>query len=180
MNSFRFWLGLHQGPGERVLEFSHRCKASFLDLINRQKAVGKPVLQETTLINHFSRNVRDRQMAKYLKEKMGANPTWTFSEIREAALEWSEDDQVEASAHAVNSTTSEPLLHKFWDLESIGISDCNKQVVDPVLVEFNNTVVFSNGRNEVSLPWKIGKKPHLHSNMLSAKKRLDNLTRKLN
>ena len=102
-------VGLHQGPGERVLEFSHRCKASFLDLTNRQKAVGEPVLPETTLINHFSRNVRDRQLAKYLKEKMTTKPGWTFSEVREAALEWSEGDEVEASAHAVNtSTTSEP------------------------------------------------------------------------
>ena len=75
---------------------------------------------------------------------------------------------------------SQADLHKFWDLESIGISDCNKQVVDPVLIDFNTSVIFSNGRYEVSLPWKNGKKCHLQSNMLSAKKRLDNLTRKLN
>ena len=99
-------VGLHQRPGERVLEYSHRCKASFLDLVNRQKAVGEPVLQETALINHFCRNVRDRQLAKHLKEKMTTNPTWTFADIRETALEWSEDDEVDASAHAIKSEPS--------------------------------------------------------------------------
>lgn len=74
---------------------------------------------------------------------------------------------------------SQTDLHKFWDLESIGILDCSKTTLDPVLTEFERTVSFSNGRYEVSLPWKPGKQSLLQNNEQSAGKRLENLSKRL-
>ena len=71
-------------------------------------------------------------------------------------------------------------LHRFWDLESIGISDSkNNLLQDPVLSDFEKTVVFRDGCYEVSLPWKPNKIRLLQDNCLSAKKRLVSLQRKL-
>ena len=101
-------VGLHQHQNERVMEFSHRCQSAFVDLTQRQVALKEPVLPESMLINHFVRNVRDRQLYKFLKEKMVANPAWTFSQVREAALDWAEDDEMvgAASTNAITTTTA--------------------------------------------------------------------------
>lgn len=93
-------------PNERVMEFSHRCKAAFTDLTARQKALGESVFQEALLINHFVRNIADRSLTKHLREKLSANPEWSFAKIREAALTWAADDEVEGTSGsaAVNSS----------------------------------------------------------------------------
>ncbi|KAK6181726.1 hypothetical protein SNE40_009523 [Patella caerulea] len=70
-----------------------------------------------------------------------------------------------------NSTLDEQL-HKFWDLESMGIVDTS--IYDD-LVE---NIVFENGRYQVELPWK---QPHsfLQDNYKLSLKRLRNLRQRL-
>jgi hypothetical protein len=41
-------------------------------------------------------------------------------------------------------------LRAFWDLESLGILKPERSVHD----EFEGTITFKDGRNEVNLPWK--------------------------
>ena len=55
------------------------------------------------------------------------------------------------------SDVSEMSLRHFLDLESIGISDKEAPVFDPVLDEFHKNVRFYDKRYEVALPWKKGK-----------------------
>ena len=71
-------------------------------------------------------------------------------------------------------------LHRFWDLETVGISDNPKAVLDPVLIDFDKSVTFSDCRYEVALPWKKGKQAELQNNERFARRRLDNLSNKLN
>ena len=75
---------------------------------------------------------------------------------------------------------SDVTLRNFWDLESLGIRNDKDGVVDPVLQGFSDTVNFSDGRYEVSLPWKdsCGGRQLMNNEKL-AKKRLDSLSRKL-
>ena len=81
------------------------------------------------------------------------------------------------------SNVSENELHKFWDLESVGI--CPKESIDQcesnfVLQEFSKKVSFFNGRYEVALPWKNeAAKNNLINNEKLAVKRLDKLHLKL-
>ena len=75
---------------------------------------------------------------------------------------------------------SDVTLRNFWNLESLGIRNDKDGVVDPVLQGFSDTVNFSDGRYEVSLPWKdsCGGRQLMRNEKL-AKKRLDCLSRKL-
>ena len=75
---------------------------------------------------------------------------------------------------------SESLIRNLWELESVGICGDDSPERDPVLCEFEKNVQFSNGRYEVSLPWKSeGTRPQLLNNEKLAKVRLDQLTRRL-
>ena len=66
-------------------------------------------------------------------------------------------------------------LKRFWELESLGIRSDENSVYD----EFQDSIIFKNGRYQVSLPWK---KPHpiLPNNYDLSKKRLDGLLHRLN
>lgn len=74
-------------------------------------------------------------------------------------------------------------LQKFWDLEFIGVrpaesSVSTTHVEDVVLRKFKETLTYSDGRYEVSLPWK---EDHgtLKDNYRQAESRLYNLEKKL-
>ena len=77
---------------------------------------------------------------------------------------------------------NEDSLHKFWDLESVGI--CHTEVHselpnNPVLKSFSETVKYKDGRYEVALPWKsINDKHNLQNNEKLARKRLSCLMHK--
>ena len=78
------------------------------------------------------------------------------------------------------SDVSEMSLRHFWDLESIGISDKEVSVFDPVLDEFHKNVRFYDKRYEVALPWKKGlESKRLLNNEKLARIRLETLSRKL-
>ena len=74
---------------------------------------------------------------------------------------------------------SDDTLHCFWDLESIGVSDCPVETKHPVLTEFQEKVTFSDGRYHVGLPWKPGFRDKLQGNEVQAKCRLDRMTLKM-
>ena len=67
----------------------------------------------------------------------------------------------------------------FWDLESIGILsneqlDTNKSV-DPVTVQFEQSIKLQDKRYTVTLPWKEGAREMIIPNKASAEKRLESL-----
>ncbi|XP_066958080.1 uncharacterized protein [Macrobrachium rosenbergii] len=81
------------------------------------------------------------------------------------------------------NNVSESDLHKFWDLESVGISSkeavSNEFSSSTVLQKFSNNVNFIDDRYEVSLPWKSEfAKQSLKNNEKLARKRLENLNLK--
>lgn len=65
-------------------------------------------------------------------------------------------------------------LHIFWELESIGI----KQEEKSVLETFNETITFRNQRYEVGLPWKEAHDP-LPDNRSLSQRRLQSLLKRL-
>jgi hypothetical protein len=71
----------------------------------------------------------------------------------------------------------ENTLRKFWDLDAIGTSKNEENTTDPVLEKFEQTVVYKEGRYEVSLPWKENFKPEkLINNENLARRRLKNFS----
>ena len=83
----------------------------------------------------------------------------------------------------IGNNVSDSFLHKFWDLESIGISSveasCDESTSSLTRQRFEETVKFCDGRYEVALPWKSDvAKSELQNNVKLAKKRLDNLCRR--
>jgi hypothetical protein len=77
------------------------------------------------------------------------------------------------------SGISDKSLQNFWELESLGIT-VDAEVVDPVVKHFVENVKFIDGRYEVSLSWKTHfGSDNLMNNEHFAKKRLQNLSRKL-
>ena len=65
-------------------------------------------------------------------------------------------------------------LKSFWDLESFGISNSERTVLD----EFQDKICFTEGRYQVSLPWKDPHPPLPDNHQLSLK-RLQGLLRRL-
>ena len=72
----------------------------------------------------------------------------------------------------------EAALHKFWDLESIGICDAPVEDAD-VSTVFKQQIKYVDGRYEVGFPWKSGMADTLQDNEKLARVRLDSLCRKL-
>ncbi|XP_043195478.1 uncharacterized protein LOC122366890 [Amphibalanus amphitrite] len=82
----------------------------------------------------------------------------------------------------VMSDVSEDRLRRFWDLDSVGISDSPFEEdvsKDPVVQEFESSVCFQDGRYVVQLPWKHEKQLCLEDNRRAAEVRLASLDRKL-
>ena len=74
------------------------------------------------------------------------------------------------------------LCHKLWDLDAIGISDDVHNVFDSdakVVDHFNETCQFDGELYVVQLPWLDGQREKLVDNLMIAKKRSANLTKRL-
>lgn len=65
-------------------------------------------------------------------------------------------------------------LKAFWDLESFGVTDTEDSVYD----QFSSNIVMSDGRYEVSLPWKDSF-PYIPDNLLLSQGRLRSLLKRL-
>ena len=72
----------------------------------------------------------------------------------------------------------EAALHKFWDLESIGISDAPVEAAD-VSAVFKQQIKYVDGRYEVGFPWKPGMADTLQDNEKLARVRIESLSRRL-
>lgn len=81
------------------------------------------------------------------------------------------------------SDVSEARLRQFWELDAIGICPQEGSLEsDPVLVGFESSVCFKDGRYEVELPWKPQVQRQelcLEDNRQAAEVRLHSLSRKL-
>ena len=76
--------------------------------------------------------------------------------------------------------TSYPDIDEFWNLESIGITDCPVEDDDTVAQDaFDDTVVFHEGRYHVKWPWITEKRDILPSNYQVALNRFQSLTKRL-
>ena len=89
----RVLMTTEQRPGESVMSYSHRTRAAFDALVNRQEAVGETSCPEAVLRNRFARSVVDRQLARHLRMTMLAQPTISFNGLREIAMLWAEDEE---------------------------------------------------------------------------------------
>lgn len=81
----------------------------------------------------------------------------------------------------LSSPPTEDTLERFWDLESLGISDESNSKLDhdaSVLEKFEQGLQRRDGRYEVALPWKTGLR-ELEDNYAVAKTRLQSLVRQL-
>ena len=72
------------------------------------------------------------------------------------------------------------LIESLWDLDSVGLASTEVNVDDKILNKFNDSILFSEGRYVISLPWKEGGvKDTLLCNYRQAHKRLLRLNRRL-
>ena len=83
-------LQLQQYPGESVREYSIRVNDAGTTLRNRQKALGEAETVPTLVRDQLINGLEDAVLLKFLKNKVYEQPTATFTDIRETALQWSE------------------------------------------------------------------------------------------
>ena len=82
-----------------------------------------------------------------------------------------------AVKHTLDS--EEPLIHKLWELDAIGLSESQFSPEDyTAMEEFNKTIQFVNNRYEINLPWKSNHR-HLPNNYGLALGRLKSTFKKL-
>ena len=99
---------------------------------------------------------------------------------------WEERGQKKQVSHQFlcMGDVRDSLCRKIWDLETIGITQCddtrseNKVNNLKTVENFNETVQFTEGRYVVHLPWKDGQHDKLTNNEAGARKRCENLSRK--
>ncbi|XP_064469989.1 uncharacterized protein LOC135384731 [Ornithodoros turicata] len=110
---------------------------------------------------------------------------WTFQGPAAVTSYCTEQTTTAICVLRVGVAAAEPepdILTRFWDLESIGISDEPKSKVEhnaSVLEEFERNIQVRDGRYEVGLPWKT-RPDDLYDNYQVAKNRLQSLARRLN
>ena len=79
-----------------------------------------------------------------------------------------------------NAIINDNFVESLWDLDSVGLAATEVNVDDKTLRKFNDSILFSEGRYVVSLPWKEdGVKDTLLCNYRQAHKRLLSLNRRL-
>ena len=77
-----------------------------------------------------------------------------------------------------NFIINDDLVESLWDLDSVGLASTEVNVDEKILNELNDSILFSEGRYVVSLPWKEdGLKVILLCNYRQAHKRQLSLNR---
>ena len=85
--------------------------------------------------------------------------------------------KLESGPVSISDSHLEQVLHRFWDLDTIGVKD---EELSPVVAHFQEHVKMgSQGRMEVSVPWKEEIKQYLPVNYYQAAIRLQMTRRKL-
>ena len=85
--------------------------------------------------------------------------------------------KLESSPVSISDSDLDKVLHRFWDLDTIGVKD---EEVSPVVAHFQEHVKMnSQGRMEVSVPWKEEIKQYLPVNYHQAYIRLQMTRKKL-
>lgn len=79
-----------QKENETILEFSHRLLAELEAVAELDSAV-KDAERTTMLKDQFSENVRERQLRWELKKRKDAEDVKIFKDLRQVALEWSDE-----------------------------------------------------------------------------------------
>ncbi|XP_064479197.1 uncharacterized protein LOC135392413 [Ornithodoros turicata] len=71
------------------------------------------------------------------------------------------------------------MMERIWDLDSIGIraDEAENRECNPVVEEFEKSIVFEHGRYMVALPWKT--EASIGDNKRIAEKRLSQVTKRL-
>ena len=79
-----------QVKGEDVRAYSHRINAAFQTLVAREAALGETPHQEKLLRDHFLGSLSDPVLGKFLGQTVRQTSTLTFSDVRQAAIDWDE------------------------------------------------------------------------------------------
>ena len=98
-----------------------------------------------------------------------------LGEVVSGSVPLNQGKEEQSSSHQL--FCCEQNMQNFWDLESIGIHDQldTKSVVDPVTVQFEQSIKLQDKRYTVTLPWKEGGREKIIPNKSSALKRLESL-----
>lgn len=115
---------------------------------------------------------------KELTPTLSAQST-KFGWMISGSLCYRDGNQVSTFNQLFCQNLSDDHFIKFWDLETIGIKESDDCVENDTLREFNENITFHNGKYEVSLPWKEGKKNSLTNNKEIASLRLRSLSKRL-
>ncbi|XP_064469543.1 uncharacterized protein LOC135384262 [Ornithodoros turicata] len=108
---------------------------------------------------------------------------WTFQGPTTLSAHLGIDRTTAACVLRVGVTEKPPpdYLKRFWELESVGIVDDEKNntlIDSSAMEEFQENITFADGRYQVALPWKAGMAT-LPDNLEVAKCRLQSLVRRL-
>ncbi|XP_064475828.1 uncharacterized protein LOC135389726 [Ornithodoros turicata] len=108
---------------------------------------------------------------------------WTFQGPTTLSAHLGIDSTTAVCVLRVGVTEKPPpdYLKRFWELESVGIVDDEKNntlINSSVMEEFEENITFADGRYQVALPWKAGMTT-LPDNLEVAKCRLQSLVRRL-
>ena len=79
-----------QVKGEDVRAYSHRINGAFQTLVAREAALGETPHQEKLLRDHFLGSLSDPVLSKFLGQTVRQTSTLTFSDVRQAAIDWDE------------------------------------------------------------------------------------------
>ena len=100
---------IKQESGERVRVFSHRCKAAFSSILNRQRVLKENLSDARILRDHFISHLGSEVLVANLREEVYQTPGSTFHHLREKAIRFANDERPGAiSAAAVTASVAPP------------------------------------------------------------------------
>ena len=159
-------------------KYSHLSQLDLADLSNSESQLEVDVLIGS---DHYwdlvtGETIRGRSGPVAINTKVG----WVLSgpaqgaELDQTSVNLITTHALRIDSQECDMTRLDDRLRSFWELESLGIQSPDKSVSE----EFSNSIGFSGGRYEVSLPWKDFHDP-LPDNYQLSLRRLRGLLRRL-